>query len=268
MAGTDGWPVWYELMTPDPVGAIPFYRAALGWEIARDDMAMPNGSEYRMIGRADGGNAGGVLTLTEGMMQMGMAPGWFTYFHADDVDALAEKVKELGGAVHLPPTDMAGAGRIAMVSDPFDAMFYLIRPTPPPDRPDAQSDVFAQGAVGHSAWNELGTTDGPGAVEFYTALFGWKSDDFMLMGAAGEYRFVELDGVQIGAISPMLAEGSNPGWLPYFRATDIHAAKEAVLANGGALVLDAHEVPGSDMIVIVRDPAGAQLGICATKKEA
>jgi predicted enzyme related to lactoylglutathione lyase len=253
-------------MTPDPAGSITFYRAVLGWEIAPEGTTMPNGSEYRMIGRSDGGNAGGVLTLTDGMAQMGMTSGWFTYFYADDVDAAAAKVTGLGGTVHMGPMDMGGAGRIAMATDPFGDAFYLIKPTPPADQPEAQSDVFAPGVLGRNAWNELGTSDGPGAVAFYKELFGWKSDDFMSMGPAGEYRFVEVDGTQIGAISPMLAEGTSSGWLPYFRAENIDAAKEAVRANGGEIVMDAHEVPGDDMIIIIRDPAGAQLGIAASKE--
>jgi predicted enzyme related to lactoylglutathione lyase len=268
MPNTNGWPVWYELMSPDAAGSIPFYRAIFGWEVAPQGMTMPNGSEYRMIVRPDGGNIGGVLTLTPGMQQMGMAPAWFTYFYAEDIDALAARITELGGTVHLPPTDMASAGRICMASDPFGAMFYLIKPAPPPGQPEAQSDVFTPGVVGRNAWNELGTSDGPGAVDFYRNLFGWKSDDFMSMGPAGEYRFIEMDGTQVGAISPMLAPGSSPGWLPYFRAEDIDAAKTAALANGGALIMDFQEVPGNDIIVIVGDPTGAQFGIAARKKEA
>ncbi len=62
-----GGPIWYELMTPDPAAAIPFYRAVGGWEIQPRAMMMPNGTEYRMIVRPDGGNLGGVLKLTERM---------------------------------------------------------------------------------------------------------------------------------------------------------------------------------------------------------
>lgn len=261
MAGTNGWPVWCELMTPDPAGVTQFYRAVLGWEIDPQGSAMPNGSEYRMIRRADGGNAGGLLTLSDDMQQMGMAPGWFAYFYADDVDALTVRLKELGGVVHMGPMDLGGAGRLAMVSDPFGAVFYLIRPTPPEGQPDAQSDVFTPGVAGRSAWNELGTSDGPGADAFYKALLGWSSDNSMPMGEHGEYRFVELGGTQIGAISPMLAPGTSAGWLPYFRAENITAAKEAAEANGGTILAGIHEVPGGDSIFIVRDPSGAQLGI-------
>lgn len=264
MASENGWPIWYELMTPDVAKVAPFYRAIFGWDLPPQGMTTPNGTEYRMMLRGDGGNIGGVLTLSPNMQQMGMEPGWFTYFYVDDADKAAAKVTELGGQVHMGPMEMA-AGKIAMVSDAFGAVFYLMKATPPADRPDAQSDVFTPGKAGCCAWNELGTSDGPGAVAFYNALFGWKSDDFMPMGPAGEYRFIELAGTQIGAISPALAEGSKPGWLPYFRAANINGAKTAALANGGKLIMDAHEVPGDDMIIIVSDPSGAQLGIAAAK---
>jgi uncharacterized protein len=59
-----GQPIWYELMTPDPGAVSQFYRAALGWEIPAEGGATATGREYRMIGRGDGGNAGGVLTLS------------------------------------------------------------------------------------------------------------------------------------------------------------------------------------------------------------
>lgn len=265
MAGASGWPVWYELAAPDPAALVPFYRAVLNWEIAAEGSEMPGGTEYRMIGRADGGNAGGVLTLSEGMKQAGMAPGWFVYFHAEDVDGLAAKARELGGSIHMPPTDIPGAGRIAMLTDPQGAAFYLIRPTPPPGQPDAQSDVFSPSEPSRCRWNELGTTDAPTADAFYKALFGWNTDNAMPMGPAGDYRFIELGGVAIGAISPMLAPGARPGWLPYFGVADIDAARDAVAAHGGATITDTHQVPGGDWIFHAADPAGAALGFVGPK---
>ncbi len=82
-----GSPIWYELMTPDPGAVAPFYRATLGWDIPGDSMTMPNETEYRMIGREDGGNAGGALTLAPQMAEGGARPGWMVYFNVDDVDA-------------------------------------------------------------------------------------------------------------------------------------------------------------------------------------
>ena len=48
--------IWYELITPDPVGAKEFYDAVVGWTIE----PQPSGEmDYRMIGRSDGINAKG-----------------------------------------------------------------------------------------------------------------------------------------------------------------------------------------------------------------
>jgi len=134
--------IWYELMTGDPAGAKAFYDEVIGWTIAADAMTMANNSEYRMIGRSDGGFAGGVLTITPDMASHGGKPMWASYIHHADVDAAVTAMRDAGGAVHMPPTDMPGIGRMAMVSDPQGAVFYIMKPTPPADNPDAKSDVF------------------------------------------------------------------------------------------------------------------------------
>lgn len=258
-----GRPIWYELMTPDAGAVAPFYRAVLGWDIPAEGMQMPT-SEYRMIGRADGGQAGGVLTLSEEMASHGAKPAWFPYFHVEDVEATAEQARGLGGHVFMPPMTMA-AGTIAMLGDPQGASFYVMDPTPPPDRPDAQSDVFKSKAPGHCWWNELETTDEPGATAFYKALLGWSADNAMPMGDKGDYRFVEAGGEQIGAINPWLADYMTLGWVPYFGVADIDAAKAAAEAEGGTVHQDIHQVPGGDFIFIASDPAGAPVGFVGPK---
>lgn len=256
-----GGPIWYELMTPDPGAVARFYRAVLGWGIPAEGHAMPNGSQYREIQRADGGFAGGVLTLTEGMRQGGARPAWLTYFHVDDVDAAVAKAEGMGAAVHMAPVTMEGVGRMAMLADPQGAAFYVMTPIPPADRPDAQSDVFASNKPGHAWWNELETTDEPGATAFYKALFGWSADNAMPMGDKGHYRFVEHDGQAIGAINPWMADYMTVGWLPYFGVADIDAARAAAEASGGTVTHEVHQVPGGDFIFTATDPSGAPLGV-------
>jgi predicted enzyme related to lactoylglutathione lyase len=261
--GTQGQPIWYELMTSDPTGVAAFYRATLGWEIAAEGIRNPNGSEYRMIGRADGGSAGGVLTLSPMMIQGGGKPIWLPYFYVDDVDAAAGKVWELGGQVHMAPSTIASVGRIAMVADAQGAPFYLMKPTPPAGNPNAKSDVFDPMKAGHCRWNELNTADTAGALAFYLALFGWSPGMAMPMGVMGDYQFIEAGGVMIGAISPCRDKPS--AWLPYFGVTDIAAAKEAALANGGALVDDIQEIPGGEFSLCCTDPSGATVGFVGPK---
>ena len=254
-----GKPIWYELMTPDPGKVAPFYRATLGWDIDGQPASTPTGHPYWMIGRAHGGHAGGALLLTEQMLAGGARPGWLPYFHVDDVAAAAGKATSLGGTVHLPPMEMEH-GTMAMLADPQGAPFYLMDPTPPSGQPDAVSDVFKPMTPGHAWWNELETTDEPGATAFYTALFGWSAEQAMPMGDKGDYRFIEAGGEQIGAINPWMAEYMTVGWLPYFGVADIDAARAAAEAEGGTITHDVHQVPNGDFIFTATDPAGAPVG--------
>ena len=264
-AEPQGRPIWYELMSPDPAAVAPFYRATLGWDIPAEGMSNPNGSEYRMIGRSDGGQAGGVLTLSPMMAQGGAKPGWLPYFYVDDVDAAVEKAKGLGASFHMPPSTIGEVGRMAMIADPQGAPFYLMKPTPPASMPDAQSDVFQPRTPGHCWWNELETTDEPGATAFYKGLFGWSMEQAMPMGDKGDYRFIDQGNGQMGAINPWMAEYMSVGWLPYFGVADIDAAKAAAESSGGTVTHDIHQVPGGDFIFTATDPAGAPLGFVGPK---
>ena len=131
MSDDRGGFIWYELITDDVDKARDFYRAVVGWEIAAEGQAMSTGTTYRMIQRSDGGNAGGVLTMSDDMKAHGGKPVWLGYIHHPDVDAAVERIKAAGGAVHMPPMDMPGVGRMAMVADPQGAQFYVMNPTPP-----------------------------------------------------------------------------------------------------------------------------------------
>lgn len=260
----DGGPIWYELMVADAAAAAPFYRATLGWDIPAEGMPMPNGGTYRMIGRSDGGHAGGVFTLTPGMIAGGARPGWFPYFHVADVDAAVDRAQAAGATVMMPAWS-AEPGRMAMIADPHGAPFYLMTPSPPPGQPDAVSDAFDPVRAGHCRWNELQTPDEPAATAFYTGLFGWSANNGMPMGERGMYRFVEQDGVAIGAINPWMGAETVPGWLPYFGVSDIEAARDAAAAAGGTIIHDVNEVPGGEFIFTATDPAGAMVGFVGPK---
>ena len=262
-----GIPIWYELMTPDPAAVAPVYRAALGWEIPAAGHPMPGGSEYREIIRTDGGNAGGVLTLSAGMAAGGTQPGWIAYFHVDDVDAAVARATALGAAVHMPATTMPGVGRMAMLADPQGAPFYVMAPSPPADQPDAKSDVFKGNAPGHCTWNELNTDDAEGQIGFYTGLLPWTVSGEMPMPGGHIYKFLECEGRGIGAIGSMKPPGMGNAWLPYFRVADIGEATSAVTATGGSIVMGPHEVPGGDIILVARDPAGAAVGLVGAKEQ-
>jgi predicted enzyme related to lactoylglutathione lyase len=260
MTNPQGTPIWYELLTDDPAKIAPFYKAVMDWTVAAHSGPGATGMDYRMMERAGGGFAGGVMTLNDEMNAGGARPGWLIYFGVDDVDASLVKAQALGASVHMPATTMEGVGRMAMLADPQGASFYLMR-----GHMEGDSDVFSGMTPGGCCWNELSTSDVPAAVRFYGSLLGYGTDNFMPMGGDAKYVFIEIEGQAIGAIGPCQARAPT-AWLPYFRvAGTIDAAKDAVEANAGKMAMGPMEVPGGDWIIIASDPAGAAVGFVGAK---
>jgi len=111
---------WSELMTNDVDRCGSFYNGLFDWEPSVTDM--PNG-KYTSFTQGERG-IGGMMAITP---EMGPTPpNWMPYFGADDCDATAAKITELGGKVLMPPTDFPGVGRGAMVMDPQGAAFAII----------------------------------------------------------------------------------------------------------------------------------------------
>jgi predicted enzyme related to lactoylglutathione lyase len=257
-ASAHGAHIWYELMTPDPLGAKDFYEAVVpGWSVSERN---PGDIDYRMIGRSDGGNAGGILRLDEEMGKHGARPLWLGYIAVEDVDATIAQVEAKGGKAHMAATDIPGVGRIAMVADPQANPYYVMTPQPPAGTEDAQSDVFSPSAEQRVSWNELSTSDPVAARQFYGELFGWDSGDFMDMGEYGEYRFLDHGGRRLGALCGV-GPNSSAGWRYYIRVPSISAAAEAVKAGGGQVTMGPHEVPGGDHIILGTDPQGAEFAL-------
>lgn len=250
--------IWYELMTTDPAGAGAFYSAVVpGWQFSEP---MPGPVEYRMIGRSDGGNAGGVLKIDQAMIDHGAKPVWLGYVCVDDVDVIVRDILGRGGKALMPGNDIPNVGRIAMVTDPQGYPFYVMKPTPPASDPNAKSDVFSPDAEQRVSWNELSTSDPAAARKFYGEMFGWGSDEFMDMGEYGQYRFFNRGETRIGAVCGVMPGGEG-GWRYYVRVPSVAAAVDAVKANGGTVSIGPHEVPTGDHIIIGSDPQGATFAL-------
>jgi hypothetical protein len=264
MADAHGSLIWYELITPEPDAARTFYDAVVGWDIE----PQPAGPlDYRMIRRSDGGHAGGVMRLSAEMASNGGRPLWLGYICVDDVDAAVAAITADGGQVHMPATDMPGVGRIAMVTDPAGAPFYLVRPTPPEGQPDAVSDVFSVDRPQHVRWNELATSDPDGAADFYRRHFSWTQQGSMPMGELGAYKFIQRGDVVIGAIMPLMQPGMRPQWTFYIGVDDIKRAAAAVRSGGGQVLMGPQEIPGGEYSLTGVDPQGASFGLVGPRKE-
>lgn len=182
--------VWYEVTTDAPDAVRAFYEGVIGWRIADPSPGHETAAiDYRHIYRADGAGQGGMLVLRPEMIAAGARPWWVPYLMVDSVPDTLAAITADGARVWMPPTTIA-EGTFAMVADPWGAPFYLIDPTPPPGQDTPPPPVFALDITQAVTWNELFTTDLPGARTFYARHFGFTYPDAMPMGAFGDYQFI------------------------------------------------------------------------------
>ena len=255
--------IWYELMSPDPEGSKAFYDSVVDWNIGE---GVPEYNGYRMIGRSDGGFAGGLLPLTDEMQQHGARPAWLGYIYVEDVDATVASIERAGGKALMPAFEVPNVGRVAMVADPQGAPFYIMKPIPPANDPEGKSDVFSVDQPQRVRWNELATSDPDAAVDFYRSQFGWDQQGDMDMGEMGKYRFIQTNGVNIGAVMRKPPQLPMSLWTYYIGVDDINRAVEAINASGGRVLNGPMEIPGGEFALNGLDPQGASFGLVGPRK--
>ncbi len=121
---------WTELYTTDHAAAKAFYHSVFGW--AAEDMPM-GGFAYTVVRPSGGGqesSQGGIMELGAEMLSAGITPRWQPYFEVTDCDAVVAEAGERGAIVPMPPEDVEGVGRLAMLIDPFGAPFAVITSVP------------------------------------------------------------------------------------------------------------------------------------------
>ena len=155
---------WYELMTTNMAGAETFYGNVVGWRA--QDASTPN-LAYKLLS-AGKVPLGGLIDLPEEGRRMGAWPRWMGYVEVNDVEATADRIKRLGGTVHVPPTN-TNIGLIAVVADPQTATFGLVKGLKPGRQQPAES-----GKPGRVGWHELRAADWEKAFAFYGEIFGWQ----------------------------------------------------------------------------------------------
>ncbi|MFI9161382.1 VOC family protein [Kitasatospora aureofaciens] len=113
--------IWNELHTDDIGGAGAFYGEAFGIEV----VPVEGNDQYWEL-KIGGRPVGGASLLAND--PPGTPAHWLCYFAVDDVDSAADTVVKRNGTLLAPPFDMV-AGRMAVVADPQDAPFAIIKPT-------------------------------------------------------------------------------------------------------------------------------------------
>jgi predicted enzyme related to lactoylglutathione lyase len=117
--------VWNELNTRNPDASKAFYGESFGWEFEEQQF---DAGPYTSIKLGEAA-VGGMIDIT-GRAPDEVPPHWLVYFAVEDVDAAVARASEADGGVVLEPFDIGGVGRIAIVKDPFGAVFAVMTPDP------------------------------------------------------------------------------------------------------------------------------------------
>jgi predicted enzyme related to lactoylglutathione lyase len=117
---TPGAISWNELATSDPEAAGRFYGALFGWSIKAQDM----GTGMYHVASVGDTQVGGIMGLPPDAGAM--PPAWGCYITVHNVEDTLAQCAALGGQVLVPPMDVPGVGRMAVLQDPQGAVFSVM----------------------------------------------------------------------------------------------------------------------------------------------
>lgn len=233
---------WADCSSTDPQKAKDFYTAVMGW--TSNDLPIGEGQVYTMF-QHDGHD---VTAL--GPTQGEMPSVWNSYISVDDVDALMDRVRSLGGTVAVEPFEVFDSGRMAVIQDPSGGFVSLWQP---------RQHIGARlvNAPGALTWNELATRDPQKAEDFFSALLGWT----FRPGPQPNYRMFFVNGRTNGGMIQMDDSWGDlpPHWMVYISVRDIDETLRKVKENGGEVHTEVIDVPALGKFAVVMDPTGAAL---------
>jgi len=240
--------VWHDLMTADVEGARKFYGELFGWKFvgAKD----PKDPYLHLESR--GVMFGGMVTLS----QAGIPPHWIAYVSVPDVDECALRAVRFGGTLAVPPCDIPGVGRFAVLVDPTGAHispFRSLEPLGPEREVEPQDRRFC--------WDELLSSDSARSAAFYSEVFGWQVQE-VPMGPQGTYHLFKRGALDAAGMMQMPPDAAAPShWLAYVAVPDVDESARAIRELGGKLWVEPRDIPGIGRFAVAADPQGAGFAI-------
>jgi uncharacterized protein len=213
-----GTPCWAGLRSPAPEVSVAFYTQLLGWQAGPP---AANGYVMFSLGGKQVAGVGPLLNNTR-------PPGWCTYIASQNVEVTAATASAAGARVLIPPFDVPGSGRVAVLIDPTGADVWLWQPA-------GFNGAQVIGEPGAMCWNELDARDIDTAKAFYASVFGWQTATIPYQG--NDCLAWVLDGKVIGGLVEIRNEGQSTtppaNWLVSFAVHDLYPAVTKANALGG-----------------------------------
>jgi predicted enzyme related to lactoylglutathione lyase len=235
---------WSECSTSDVDGARAFYSELFGLGI--EETPIPGGTYVQFL--KDGKSVAGLAQQQEQERQQGIPPHWNTYIAVEDAELVAKEAERLGGTIVAPAFDVQESGRMAVVMDPTGAAIGFWQA-----KEHIGARVYSED--GTPTWWELMTPDPKRAIEFYTQLFGYGTQDFPI--ERGTYTVLTHKGEQAAGIMSSPQAEMPAAWTPYFRVADADATLEKATRLGAAVMMPVTETEDVGRFSWITDPQGA-----------
>lgn len=244
-----GTPIWVDLQSSDQPAAVAFYRAFFGWD-APDATAETGGYSIATLR--------GIPVTAIGPLPAGVERSvWTLYFAVADIDASAAAATAGGGAVLLPPGDLAPGVRLAIVADPAGAVFGLWQ--------REQDSPWLRDEPGAVDWLELVEHGVEGSFAFYVSVLGVSVSE-MRVGDA-PYGLFDVGTTSVAGATEA-PEGTTAHWFVYFTVAELDEALERFAALGGTVLEQPTAAPGVGRWAIVADPQGGGFALLEPERPA
>jgi predicted enzyme related to lactoylglutathione lyase len=150
--------------------------------------------------------------------------------------------------------DVGDLGRMAVYGDSSGAVFGVWQPGE-----HKGSEVVSE--PGTIAWHQVNTRDPEDALEFYSQVFGWESEQVDTGGA--DYWQMTKDGANVGGVFRMgddFPDEVPAHWIVYFAVEDCDAATEKAKENGAQVTAEPFDNEAGRFAVLL-DPHGAAFAL-------
>jgi predicted enzyme related to lactoylglutathione lyase len=114
------------------------------------------------------------------------------------------------------------------------------------------------------AWIDLSSKDAAASRDFYSKLFGWKSE---VQGPeAGGYALAKQGGKDVAGIGPAQDPNAPTAWNIYIGTRDAAATAKKVEEAGGKVIVQPFDVLEQGKMAVFQDPSGAFISVWEPKK--
>lgn len=117
---------------------------------------------------------------------------------------------------------------------------------------------------GEFCWNELMTPDAKKAKSFYTALFGWESDDKQITKDITYAMFKSGDKYVGGGMMEIPEDQRKqipPHWMSYVNVDNLEATVKKATSLGATVNVPISPAGEAGRFAIITDPTGAHVGL-------